>query len=257
VVAIVRFGVRSLWLELTLLVLLLAPFVVQPPLSYTPRYLAVATPILTAIILRLLLSVSWRAIVLPAATVGFLLLAGYMTHPYVGQDRFGYDRLLLRDLADRLNPLLRPGDKVLLYEIQGQYYLSGTAVSADGIVGGATLPALRGEVSWEQFIRRDGITYVVTVDGFDYRRIYDGTLLARLYAYDLDHPVGTQMRSGNLIFTKVLTNPDFADPSHYVVMHPQARLNVGDSMRVYASSIRGWSGSAITWNSVYRVDIQQ
>ena len=118
------------------------------------------------------------------------------------------------------------------------------------------MPALRGELSWGDVIRRYDITYVVTMDAFDYRSIYDGTLLARLYANDLDHPVGSHIRSGNLVFTKVLTNPDFADPSRYVVV-PQAGLNVGDSMRVYGPSIRGWSGSVITWNSVYRVGVKR
>jgi hypothetical protein len=251
-VAIARIGVKALWLELALLALLVVPFVVQPPISYAPRYLEVATPLMTVIVLQVLLASSWRTVVLPVSTVGILLLAGYILHPYLGLNRFSYNRLLLRDLADKLNPLLRPGDKVLLYEIQGQYYLSRAAVSADGIVGGATLPVLRGQLSWERFIRQDHITYVVTMDAFDYRRVYDRTLLARLYAYDLDHPVGARMRSGGLVFTKVLTNPDFANPARYVVV-AQAGLNVGNSLRVYGPSVAGWSDSYFPWNSVYRV----
>jgi hypothetical protein len=250
--AIMRFGIRAMRLELALLTMLLVPFIVQPPLGLAPRYLEISSPILTVIVAQVILSMPRRSIVLPTITIGTLLLAGYLLYPYIGLARFSYNRLLLRDLANKLNPMLHRGEKVLLFEIQGQYYLLGDAVSADGIVGGAVLPVLRGQLSWDSFIKRENIDYIVTMDAFDYRRIYGGTLLARLYAYDLDHPIGATMRSDGLAFTKVLTNPNFADPSKYEIA-AEPGLNVGDSIRVYAGAERATSGAVILWNSVYRV----
>ena len=42
-----------------------------------------------------------------------------------------------------------PEDRVLLYEIQGQYHLKAFCLSLDGIVGSQLLPALTGRQPFE------------------------------------------------------------------------------------------------------------
>jgi hypothetical protein len=250
VLALFRLGWRTIRLELMLLVACLVPFVVQPPLGYTARYLVIATPFLSIVAVRVLRSFHVRLLVAVACAV--LALGSIVELHKATATNLDYDTLLLRDLAGRLHPLSRGGDRVLLYEIQGQYYLHREGISADGIVGTQMHRALLGDESWSTAVRRHRIRFVVTVDAFAYRRVYEGTLLARLYAHDLTHPVGSKFRADGLTLTKVLTNPQFADPGLYDIKEADD-LNFGRTERVYGAGKPAWRGLYPMWNSVYRV----
>lgn len=167
-------------------------------------------------------------------------------YPYMLSPRYDYDTLLLRDLAARLNPITGPDDRLLLYEIQGQYHLTAHCISLDGIVGGETLAALQGREQWPDCIRRAGVRYVCTMNAFTYRQAFKDTLLEVLYWHDLVSPVGSTVEIEGIRFKKLLTNPDFADPGRYEVAEYR-----GDRIRVYGAGKPGWAGETVTWNSVY------
>jgi hypothetical protein len=169
-------------------------------------------------------------------------------------DAYSADMILQRDLASALSERVQPDDRVLMYEIQGQYYLPAFGISADGIVGREAHDFLTRRETFDQFVERQRIKYVVTFNAFAYRPIYQGTPLVQLYAHDLTASVGDQICLGQWCYTKLLTNPYF---SRNYTEAPVAGLNVGTSLRLYAGDGNPkLRGQLIQWNSVYRVTRQ-
>jgi hypothetical protein len=244
-------GPRRLWREAALLGLLILPFVVFPPLTYGPRYLIAATVALSIVVVRALLSVPGRAAV-PAACVVLAVLGAWVYSSEMADRRFDYDTLLLKDLATRLDPVTTPSDRVLTYEIQSQYHLEAEAISMDGIVGGHTKDALDDPGAWPRLIRSEGIDYVVTIGAINYRRMFEGSIIQRLYEHDLRSPLGSRISAGGITFEKVITNPYFASPRLYREKDWPEPLNSGTTLRIYRDK-PGWHDHQIMWNSVYRV----
>jgi hypothetical protein len=85
--------------------------------------------------------------------------------------------------AESLNNILDPESRVLVYEIQTQYFLEATAISADGIVRGEILPYLY-DADIASFIRDYDITHVLVSRAFEYRSIYRGTILEALWKFE-------------------------------------------------------------------------
>ncbi len=117
------------------------------------------------------------------------------------------------DMANILNQVMLPDDKVLIYEIQGQYHLNQRAVSMDGVVGGQATPYLlmgikagkpTMDASYADFIEQH--QYLVLGHG-------TGGTLFKGTAYDFLNDtcetlnVGDHCRYGSLIFTKIAQNP--------------------------------------------------
>jgi len=257
--------------ELALASPLLGLYVLVPPGGYLPRYIVPVLPVIIAVLSRLaldiwprtlgVLSISSRLLQRASRTVMavmFVVLlhrtavvanSAFRAHP-----RYDYDTLLLKDLASELNQRVSAGDAVLLYEIQGQYYLRARALSLDGIVGGEVLNALTGRESFYDFLNKNrDVAFVVTANALNMRKIYADTLMERLYVHDLGSSVGDTLTVGSLLFVKTATNPVFSDPAQHQEV-PWARLNVGNTIRVYAATNRLWAGHVPLWNSVYRVE---
>lgn len=187
--------------------------------------------------------------------VASMLLAALLTlsssHQYPGYD---YDTILSKDLAAHLNPITDQSDHILLYEIQGQYYLNARCSSMDGIVGSPSiLAALTGDISFEDYLTSEGISYIVTHNGMNYRRIFDDTVIEDIYSHDIENPISSVFYHGKLRLTKILTNPaltdstlhDFSTISDYNHINKIPVFGFGDSP---------WSGHSLFWNSVYRVE---
>jgi hypothetical protein len=243
--------------ELALLLPVVMLYVAMPPQSYLARYLLPIAPIAAVLPVKLAMTWQWRARMARMATVALVALLvvfwGYEQRyePAAGYD---YDTLLLHDLAQQLNPLTHDGDRAMIYEIQGQYYLDAHTLSLDGIVGDDLREVLAHQVSFEDYLSaHDEVRFVVTMNGFTYRALYDDTLLEDIYSHDLQSEVGASLHVGALTFSKILTNPAFADPARYVEM-PAPNLNVGDTLRVYPPDHALWAGSSLFWNSVYEIE---
>jgi hypothetical protein len=256
--------VPALWVVLPPVALYAA--VVPGYTYYMPRYLAPTIPgylfcvalIVDAIGRRLgrwlALSVQTRGLAAIAVTLGTTAVAaGVLYDRGTPWSNVGYtsDMILQKDLALAVRDIVRPNDRVLMYEIQAQYHFPAFAVSADGIVGREVHDFLLRRHSFDDLLERERISYLVTFNAFTYRRIYAGTPLVDIYQHDLASPVGGTICRGQHCFEKIATNPHFS--SKYVEL-PVGGLNVGSSMRVYsgASDPRLY-GQIIQWNSVYRV----
>ncbi len=191
-----------------------------------------------------------------AVHVIMVLLVVATLHSYWSQrqtfQRYDVGTWLLTDLSQELNPRATADDKILLYEIQGQYSLNGYAISVDGTVGNEMQPVLLGQQTMTDFIKRAEVRFVVTSNSFAYRKIFERSILADLYGFDLGSAVGDEVTLDGLTFRKILTNPFFADPSLHVLQHAPD-LNVGDTLRTYGPRTPAWYHYQILWNSVYEV----
>lgn len=238
-------------------------FTFVPPQGYYIRYLLPVVPIAvagTTIAVQALWSRSvpgrrWSHRVLAVLTVlGAVTVYVSYLNSSAADRRYDYDTLLLKDLSSQMNHIAGPQDKILIYEIQAQYYLSAHSISLDCIVGGQMLPVCQGKESVAESVRRNDIRYIVTMNSFNYRHAFDNTLLESLYLHDLSSDIGDTFSSDGILFTKILTNKAFSDPNWYR-LRPWPNLNVGNELRVYDESQPLWSGHHPMWNSVYQVTI--
>ena len=247
-------------------------YLAVPPGHYIIRYLLPITPIIQATIareLRVILNdifpaqrtatppgspvVTRRTDWACAALLLILVLGTYRGYlSYLKQPRYDYDTLLLRDLAAALNEVAGEGDRLFLYEIQAQYYLKAFCYSPDSLVGNQLLDVVHKRNTYEDFIVRHRVNFIVTANAFNYRKVFAGTLLEKLYLHDLSSRVGDTVTLNGLRFRKILTSPVFADPRYYRTVSFSG-LNVGDSLRLYGKWNRLWVGHHPMWNSVYAV----
>ncbi len=268
VVLLLPDGLKRHWPEVLLFLPLPLLFLVRPPGAALARYLLPVLPIAAAITVEAAVNLSmWGArrsarmrrsdgsLIIRALAVAALLLAVIaqtIIYPRVWPQRYDHDTLLLKDLADSLNPVCDSDDRVLIYEIQSQYHLQAHCVSLDAIVGSQMLRFLAGKESLSEAVRREQIDYVVTMNSFNYRSSFKNTPLQDLYLHDLASRVGDSLDVDGLRFTKIFTNQVFAEPGRYHLV-PWAGLNTGDSLRVYGDFNPLWAGHHPMWNSVYRI----
>jgi len=231
---------------------LVVVYLIFPPGRYVARYLLPIMPMLIVLVVETVRSILRTRYAIPVLLV--LILAAYAGWfaEYCRNPRYDLDRVLLRDLAGRLNELADTGDKVLLYEIQGQFSIDAVCLSADATVGGQMLDAVMGRESFEDAIRSEGVRFVVTSNAFNYRSIFNDTLLENLYLHDLASSVGDTTEIRGIRFRKILTNEAFSDPAQYVEKAIEGG-NVEDTVRVYGEGDPLTSGSHFFWNSVYEV----
>jgi hypothetical protein len=260
--------------EILLFLPLLLVFVAVPPHGYLARYLLPITPI--AVVSSAMLG-EWlwrsfpsvlkraigrraeitdqrirRSLALFAIMIAVMIYLRYL--PEASNRRYDYDTLLLKDLPEQLNAIAGPQQKVVIYEIQAQYYLSAFCISLDCTVGNSMLAVYRGHETFADFVEREAVNYVVTMNSFNYRRAFDNTLLEELYVHDLSSNIGDVFTSGRLSFRKILTNRAFSDPNSFK-LRPWDNLNVGDELRVYGESAPLWINHHPLWNSVYEVSV--
>jgi hypothetical protein len=242
-------------IEILLVIPIVVLYLILPPQEYAPRYLIPALPPLIAVLVRTFRPLTARTRPAAAFYLSALLVTYFLYLPQFLNQRYDYDTLLLKDLATQLNPVVTSDDKILIYEIQAQYYLEAPTYSLDAVVGNQLFGPLTGKESFENYIRREHINYIVTADSFNYRTIYRNTLLERLYLHDLSNPLGSSIEIGGLVFTKILTNPVFDRAELHQVMRLPS-LNTGSSLRVYGDWNPRWSGHYPMWNSVYQITLK-
>ena len=164
-----------------------------------------------------------------------------------------YDQLLLKDLSVKFNPIIKNDEKILIYEIQGQYYINGQCISMDGIVGDYNITkTLIGDRDFETYILNENIKYIVTHEAMNYRKIFNDTLIEDLYVHDLESVVGSKLFKDKIIFTKILTNKFFIEPELTISLQ-HSNYNYKPKFQVYGPSEQ-WHGNTLFWYSVYKID---
>lgn len=269
---IVRKKLREYRVEMLLVLPLALLYLAFPPGDYMARYLLPVTPALSVLVLAAIHPLlnkwlrkndSYRPIAVGinppqyryvliglgvlCATVHTVYAVMLYLHP-----RYDYDTLFMKDMAQSLNTITDKNDKVLIYEIQGQYYLNAFCYSLDGIVGNQLLDVLTRKESFAHFIQRNNVGYIVTMNSFNYRSLYDETLLEKLYEHDLSSKLRDSVEIDGVVFQKILTNPVFSDSTYYE-LKPIPNLNTGTSTRVYGAWNSLWKGHPPMWNSVYKI----
>ena len=255
--------------EVLIVVPILGLYMMFPPGVYTPRYLIPAVPIISFLSVWLIGQAclkledriqhqfnfmerikglgGWKGVL----SAAFALVWVFLYAPWnFGFYRITQEEVLLPGLAKVINQMAQPEDKVLVYEIQSQFYMKAQAIGMT-VIGKHALDFLQEKESFEDLIKRKHIQYVVTMNSFNYRRIYDKTALVDLYAHDISNPVGTLLEVNGITYTKIATNPDFADPKRYQI-RTLAPMNHDSQLRYYGPSSHR-AGTHITWNSIYRV----
>lgn len=241
-----------MWLSIVVTLSYGALYLISPPGQYINRYLLVTLPFLL-LYLNELLNLRFEKLN-PATSklifsLGFLYLIGVnFISPKLTRYDESYDTILLKDLSEAIEQSNISQGKMLIYEIQSQYYLENDAVSGDGIVGGEIFPFLKGEISLDQWLIDNDIDYLVTMNGFAYRKSLQSTELFDLYLHDLNKEVGSSFELNVLSLEKVITNPIFADSSLHKI---ESRNDI--LYRVYNEENPNWEGHPPLWNSVYRI----
>jgi len=117
------------------------------------------------------------------------------------------DVVLEKDIAERLNSIATRDQKVLVYEVQTQYYLVPEAISMDGIVGGEILPYLSRGSDLSDFLLRFKPDFIVVSNALDYRAEYRETILRRLFDADRTVGVGDEVAIDGFRFRKLFERP--------------------------------------------------
>jgi hypothetical protein len=272
IILAVQKKLREYPVELLLTLPLSLLYLAFPPGDYMARYLLPVTPTLSVLVLAALhpllnrwlrKSDSYRPVTVginppqykhALIALGVLCVAVHAVYAVMVymHPRYDYETLLMKDMAQSLNTITDRSDKILIYEIQGQYYLNAFCYSLDGIVGNQLLDVLTRKESFAHFIRREKVGYIVTMNSFNYRSLYDNTLLEQLYEHDLQSKLRDSVQIDGVVFQKILTNPVFSDSTYYD-LKPIADLNTGTTTRVYGDWNPLWKGHPPMWNSVYKI----
>jgi hypothetical protein len=264
-------GKRLPLAELLILLPVAGLYFLVPPGVYIQRYLVPTIPILSVAFLWMIeAGGAWvmdrwgktnldkivgcdgspRAAWVFSVTLGLAMIQFYT--PWTqGFYRVTHEEILLPDLAEVMNEIAGPEDNVLIYEIQGQYHLKARAIGMT-VIGHQALDFLLKREPFEDLLEREKIAYIVTMNSFNYRHIYNDTALEALYAHDLCHPVGTSLQWNGWNYTKVATNPDFADPARYQVK-TFGPMNVDNELRLFKEPSHR-AGTHFLWNSIYKLE---
>lgn len=159
------------------------------------------------------------------------------------------DILMGRDLAEVMAGAADPSRPALAYEIQAQYYVKNRLYSLDAIVGDELTDFLLRKEPLSTVIRRENIGYLITMNSFNYRSIYDDTELETIYTFDQSAEVGDMIEIDGLSYRKIAQNPAATQD------YPYDPLNNGDgSVNVFTADDPYWPNSHLFWNAVYSID---
>ena len=239
-------------------------YFLNPPLHYLGRYLLPLSSLCIILIVKFFLNNLWPVkqiifknyIFYLFSILGILIvnINSYVKSDLLNLRKFDMDQILLKDLSIRLNRIASAKDSVLIYEIQSQYYINAKCISLDGIVGNQLYPYLKKEKSIEDIIDEDkSIKYLVTMNSFNYRKLFGNSILLDLYEHDLNSNVGSKLKTKRFTYKKIITNKNFANPNNYS-LKKRSNLNSGKILRIMnKNSSVSWNGSSPFWNSVYQI----
>lgn len=267
VVSCVLFVIRKKKFPMTIILVLLGvllPHLAVPSPHYTLRYLSllVAFFILAACYLLVeamqilslgLRSWPWMRHLLPLVCSLFFCFFSIRYFNEAMVPRYGTsDRLAVlmgKDLAEVMEGMTDPQRPALAYEIQAQYYVKNRLYSLDAVVGDELTDFLLRKESLSSVIRREGIGYLITMNSFNYRSIYNDTELETIYTFDQSAKVGDIIEIDGLTYRKIAQNPAVTQDI------PYSPLNNGDeTVDVFVENDPYWPTSHRFWNAVYAID---
>ncbi len=234
---------------------LLLLFILSPPGQYINRYLLPVTPFIIwhMIVLWQSLKINKRTLNIAGMAIAIAIFAGiFVIKDKITRFDSDYDELMLKGLAAKMNKITTPDDKLLIYEIQSQYFLEAQCISMDGIVGREFHNVLTGKENLKEFIEKEDVDYIVTMNSINYRKLLDIEELKDIYKHDLDAEVGDTLHTGETGFVKIMENPVFGNPLYYDVKRID-KYNIMGDVRVANINNRHWSGHHPFWNAVYKI----
>lgn len=230
-----------------------ALYIINPPGHLMLRYLSIALPFMFYLCIFLM---DKLIVYKPFYLLSFAIFVPFCINfiRYIDEAKqitysndLTLNDILLKDLSLKLNPILQKNDKILIYEIQGQYYIDAYCISLDSIVGSDFLNVNIKKQSFLDFLNTNyNVKYIVTMNSLDYRRIYKDTFLSKLYLHDINSNVGESIKFHNYLFTKILTNPKFLQAPMTEYISEDLNSNNG-YLRLY-----NWLHPM--WNSVYKIE---
>ena len=236
-------------LEYSVLLLpLLSLYLAFPPKQgYLIRYLLPSAPVFILIINSLTEQYlkklkHWHVLLMT------VLVLCFQKYKEDQNGKLNEDLLLMKDLGEKINGKIDKKDKILLYEIQGQYNIDAYCVSADGIVGNEMHDALMRKIKFSDNIRRENIRYIATINNYHTSTLFRKTFLEELYFFDMRSKVRDSIIIDKILVTKILTNPNFEDPMYY-----NWKIIEGERQRVYGAFWKDLQGEPFEWNSVFEL----
>jgi hypothetical protein len=158
------------------------------------------------------------------------------------------DEVLMSALSKGVNDLTQPGDRVLLYDIQSQYQMEAYCYGLSGEVGNDLTDVLLRRETVDQFIRDNGVQFLVLSDPLGERALYQNTLLSELHAADPWVALGDTIMLGGLAFEKQFSNPAYVRSNSAA---SGAYADAGNHVPFPAGPDR--DAPDPLWNSVYKV----
>jgi len=226
--------------ELLLLAPLVFVYTLVPPGEPVIRYLVPVLPAMIALLVRyiekeLKVQHTSRALLVSLALAHLFGAATLSASGPVHRDT-----VLLSDLSQAVNRMAGPEDRVLLYDVQGQYGMTAPCYALAGNVGSEMTDLLLRRETAGEFILERGVRFVVTSDALGERPLYANTPLAELYAKDHGLAPGDTVFLGGVAFEKQFSHPAFM-------------RRAGVTVQSAGVAMPTLEGPRPLWNSVYKV----
>lgn len=239
-------AIPRFWRELLLVIPLVLVYFIFPPKEQILRYLVPALPPLLAMIARYVQQELKAQYTVKTLVVSLFLALGFGTATVARQPRLDTEHLLLRDLSGELNALAGPGDRVLIGDVQGQYYLDAPCISLTAAVGGDMLDVLLRRMSLQEFLAARDVKYIVTSSVAGATNGAGRSVLSELSRQDRQRITGDTVEVDGVRFCKVLSSSQWTG-RHVAAVTPE--------------SVDSWAGDTRRpgrepgplWSSVYAV----
>lgn len=116
-----------------------------------------------------------------------------------------------------VNRHLDADDVAIVYEIQTQYWLKCQTIAGSGIVGGEIFRYLASKDIEE--LRKIGVTHIFLSNAFDYRSIFDGTVMEHLWNVNDDVAIGTTVEFQGMRLKKILARDFQIMKPHWIAVY--------------------------------------
>jgi hypothetical protein len=233
-------------------------YLLSPPSQYITRYLLVILPFIIILLTYLLHDIAnsksnVKYFQLSLLSFMFLFLGATI---FIKQKLTRYDdnynTVLLYDLNRVIDSIGIINSNVLIYEIQAQYNQQDIDyISADGIVGGEIFPFLKNEISFKEWLDYYDIEYIVTMNGYGYRKSLRSTELFELYQHDVENQIGSNIIIDKVELKKIFSNPIFTSSMNIDTVKYEGYGNV--LFKLYEEENKSWVGHPPFWNSIYKI----
>ncbi|HEY9187424.1 MAG TPA: hypothetical protein VIR55_05930 [Ignavibacteria bacterium] len=228
--------------ELKCFLLIISLCLLTPREVHTQRYLLSSLPFILIVTNDYIKNYfSTKKIIYFSIFINIILITFY-SYNYYNNKKYinNTNSVLLKDLADKLNPISNKNDKILIYEIQSQFYLKSYCISIDGLIGSDIKDIIFRKKSYSDFIKENNVRFIVTNGDFNKKVFSKNTILEKLYNCDLNCKIGDIVTIDGIKFKKIFTN------DYYNKVNSYLKIDSGKLVRNYNNE---W----VLWDSVFEV----